>query len=123
MLKIMNKLNISDLIPILKWFDLQGIERSMKHESNQIKKFLSKILKEYRKGNKVLANSTSTDFVEILLSLDERLDDKSIMGVLTVCKYHCTILVLVRKYKLHFLCPLMLCPLFFFWAYTMFVIS
>ncbi|CAK9854903.1 unnamed protein product, partial [Sphagnum jensenii] len=83
MLKIMNKLNISDLIPILKWFDLQGIERSMKHESNQIKKFLSKILKEYRKGNKVLANSTSTDFVEILLSLDERLDDKSIMGVLT----------------------------------------
>jgi cytochrome P450 len=114
MLKIMNKLNISDLIPILKWFDLQGIERSMKHESNQIKKILSKILKEYRKGNKVLANSTSTDFVEILLSLDERLDDKSIMGVLTVCEYHCIILVLVRKYKLHFLCPLMLCPLFFF---------
>jgi hypothetical protein len=113
MLKIMNKLNISDLIPILKWFDLQGIERNMKHESNQIKKFLSKILKEYRKGNKVLANSTSTDFVEILLSLDERLDDKSIMGVLTVCEYQCTIFVLVRKYKLHFFCPLMLCLLFF----------
>jgi len=113
MLKIMNKLNISDLIPILKWFDLQGIEQSMKHESNQIKKFLSKILKQYRKGNKVLANSTSTNFVEILLSLNERLDDKSIMRLLTICEYHCTIFVLVKKYKLHFLCLLMLCPLFF----------
>jgi len=85
----------------------------MKHESNQIKFFFSKILKEYQTGNKMLANSTSTNIVEILLSLDERLDDKSIMGVLTVCEYHCTIFVLVRKYKLHFLCPLMLCPLFF----------
>jgi hypothetical protein len=113
MLKIMNKLNINDFIPILKWFDLQGTEQSMKHENNQIKIFLSKILKVYRKGNKVLANSTSTIFFKKLLNLDERLDDKSIMGILTIHEYHCTILVLVKRYKLHFLRPSIVCLLVF----------
>jgi hypothetical protein len=113
MLKIMNKLNINDFIPILKWFDLQGTEQSMKHENNQIKIFLSKILKVYRKGNKVLANSTSTIFFKKLLNLDERLDDKSIMGILTIHEYHCTILVLAKRYKLHFLRPSIVCLLVF----------
>jgi hypothetical protein len=34
------------------------------------------ILKEYKKGNKVV-NSYVKDFVEILLSLDEKLDDNN----------------------------------------------
>jgi len=76
------KFNISDLIPILKPFDVQGLERQMKHISNRATNSLSIILNEYRNGNKMVADSTVTDFVETLLNHDGKLDERSIMGVL-----------------------------------------
>jgi hypothetical protein len=51
-IKIGSKFNISDLIPILKPFDLQGIEKQLKHMRNRMEKSLSKILNEYRNKKK-----------------------------------------------------------------------
>ncbi len=88
--EIGGKFNIGDLIPILKPFDVQGIERKLKHIQNQAKNSLSIILNMYRNETKIVTNSTVTDFVETLLSYDDgKLDERSIMGVLTVRTHHC----------------------------------
>lgn len=92
MVEIFNKFNISDLIPILKPFDLQGLERRMKCIRNRLENNLSNILKEYRKGNKLVFDSTVKYFVQVLLSLDEKLDDTSIMAILVVCALYFTYL-------------------------------
>ncbi len=83
------KFNISDLIPILKPFDVQGIERQMKHIKNRAENSLSIILNEYRNKKNIVTNSNVTDFVETLLSYDGKLDERSIMGVLAVRTHHC----------------------------------
>jgi hypothetical protein len=85
------KPNISDLIPILKPFDLQGFERQLKLIRNEIESCLSNIFMEYRKGNKIVDDFTTTNFVEILLNLDEKLEDQAIMGIIAVCASHLTI--------------------------------
>jgi cytochrome P450 len=82
MVEIFNKFNISDLIPILKPFDLQGLERRMKCIRNRLENNLSNILKEYRKGNKLVFDSTVKYFIQVLLNLDKKLDDTSIMAIL-----------------------------------------
>jgi hypothetical protein len=82
--EIVGSFDIGDLMPILKPFDLQGFEKRLKPIKKQIENSLSNILKEYRKGNKIVAHSTTKDFVEILLGLDEKLDERSTMGILTV---------------------------------------
>jgi hypothetical protein len=90
MVEIFNKFNISDLIPILKPFDLQGLERRMKCIRNRLENHLSNILKEYRKGNKLVFDSTVKYFVQVLLNLDEKLNDASIMAILVVCAFYST---------------------------------
>jgi hypothetical protein len=46
-IEIGNKFNVSDFIRILKPFDMQGVERRLKHVKNRAESFLSKILNEY----------------------------------------------------------------------------
>jgi hypothetical protein len=86
--KIGSKFNISDLIPILKPFDVQGIEKQLKHMRNRMENSLSKILNEYRNKKKMVVDSIVPNFVETLLNYDEKLDERSIMGVLLVCTHH-----------------------------------
>jgi hypothetical protein len=90
MIQVLSNFNVNELIPILKPFDPQGFERRMKRVTNQAESYLLNILKEYLKGNKLVVDSITTNFVDILLSLDEKLDDKSMMGNLTVCAYYHT---------------------------------
>ncbi|KAH9571201.1 hypothetical protein CY35_02G081600 [Sphagnum magellanicum] len=80
--RLVSKPNISDVIPILKPFDLQGLERQFKLIRNEIESCLSKIFMEYQKGNKMVDDFTTTNFVEILLNLDEKLEDKAILGII-----------------------------------------
>jgi len=47
---------------------------------------LLNILKEYKKGHKLISNSTM-NFVQTLLGLDEKLDERTIMRVLLVGAY------------------------------------
>jgi hypothetical protein len=95
------KLNISDLIPILKPFDVQGIEKKMKHIKNRAKNSLSIILNEYRTKKKCVINSNVTDFVETLLNYDGKLDERSIMGVLTVRTHHYNEYIFCKMCVLH----------------------
>ncbi len=88
--EVFNKFNISDLIPILKPFDLQGLEKHMKGIRNRLENNLSNILKEYRNGNKLVFDSTGKYFVQVLLNLEEKLDDTSIMAILVVCAFYST---------------------------------
>jgi cytochrome P450 len=83
----MAEFNLGDLIPFLKPFDLQGLEKKMKHAKDKMEHHVASILKEYKKGNKVVANSNVKDFVEILLNLDEKLDDATIKSIMVVCPY------------------------------------
>jgi hypothetical protein len=85
---LFSKPNMSDLIPFLEPFDLQGLERQCKLLRNEIETCLSKIFMEYRKGNKMVDDSTTINFVEILLNLDEKLEDKAMMGIISVCASH-----------------------------------
>jgi hypothetical protein len=68
----------------------------MKRVASQAESYLLNILKEYQKGNKLVVDSITTNFVDILLSLDEKLDDKSMMGILMVCAYYHTLFVLAK---------------------------
>jgi len=81
-IEIGNKFNVSDLLPILKPFDVQGIERRLKHVRNRAEIFLSKILDEYRNKNKMAPDSIVPNFVETLLNHDGKVDERSIMGAL-----------------------------------------
>jgi hypothetical protein len=59
------KFNISDLIPILKPFDVQGIERKLNHIKNQAKNSLSIILNKYRNNYFFVIDSTMTYFLKL----------------------------------------------------------
>jgi hypothetical protein len=64
---------------------------------------VARILKEYKKGNKMVVNSNVKDFVEILLSLDEKLDDTIVKSLVMVHPYPKLFLFLQNACKFHFL--------------------
>jgi uncharacterized membrane protein YqhA len=70
----------------MKPFNLQSIEKHMKCIRNWMENMLSNILKEYKMGHKLISNST-INFVQTFLGLDEKLDERMIMGVLLVGAY------------------------------------
>jgi hypothetical protein len=55
-----------------------------------MKVVFSKKLEEYKKGNKIVVEST----INILLNLDKKLDERSKTGVLMVYVQYCTIFYL-----------------------------
>ncbi len=87
LIQLLSTFNFSDLIPLLRPFDLQGVEKQMKHAFDKMENQVASILKEYKKGNKMVVNSSIKDFVEILLSLDEKLDDATIKSLMVVRPY------------------------------------
>jgi ribosomal protein L17 len=91
---LVGEFNLSDFIPFLKPFDLQGLEKKMKPAKDKMEHYVESILKKYKEGNKMVVNSNIKDFVEILLNLDEKLDDATIKSLMVVCPCQ-TILFLV----------------------------
>jgi flavonoid 3'-monooxygenase len=45
MIQVLSNFNVNELIPILKPFDLQGLERRMKRIANQVESYHLNILK------------------------------------------------------------------------------
>ncbi len=90
---LVGEFNLSDFIPFLKPFDLQGLEKKMKPAKDKMEHYVESILKKYKEGNKMVVNSNVKDFIEILLNLDEKLDDATIKSLMVVCPYQ-TILFL-----------------------------
>eukprot|EP01018_Ginkgo_biloba_P016464 Gb_41034 [translate_table: standard] len=61
-------LNIGDYIPWLRWLDLQGYERQMKNSHRRLDAFLQRLVEEHRDIRKK-ADSTNSDFIDVLLSI------------------------------------------------------
>ncbi|KAG6541892.1 hypothetical protein Mapa_016720 [Marchantia paleacea] len=80
------KLNISDLLPSLRWLDPQGLTAEFKKLHARQRRILSRLLEDHKKvredrGHKV-QEPEMMDFVDILLSLEgeDKLSDTSIMA-------------------------------------------
>lgn len=65
--------NFGDFIPVLDWFDLQGVAKKMKKLHARFDAFLSAILTERRNGSHGIHQGYS-DFLNTLLDLKERDD-------------------------------------------------
>jgi hypothetical protein len=90
-MKIMNingVFNISDYVPFLKPFDLQGIRLECNQILSRVNRFFNKIIQEHLKEKKK-ANE-SKNFLDVMLShpgvdgVSDKLDDYTIKGVAIV---------------------------------------
>ncbi|GJW68347.1 cytochrome P450 76C1-like protein [Tanacetum coccineum] len=73
--------NISDFLPMLSWFDLQGLKREMKKQFEYLDRILDTIIKERIeetsskiKGIDVIEEDGKKDFLRICLELKDRKD-------------------------------------------------
>jgi hypothetical protein len=90
-LKIVNisgVFNISDYVPFLKPFDLQGIRLECNQILSRVDRFFNKIIQEHQK-EKMKANE-SKDFLDVMLfhpgvdGVRDKLDELTIKGVAIV---------------------------------------
>jgi hypothetical protein len=87
-MKINGAFNISDYVPFLKPFDLQGIRLESNQIVSKVDRFFNKITQEHLKEKKE-ANE-SKDFLDVMLShrgvdgVSDRLDELTIKGVAIV---------------------------------------
>lgn len=81
------RLNFADLIPALRWFDLQGIEAQWKRIRPQAERMVGKIIEEHRQKKAYtgrIDHTDTRDFVDVLLTPlgNEKLSDKAIIGTI-----------------------------------------
>jgi len=89
--KVMNLcgvFNISDYVPFLKPFDIQGLVPQFKQTSSQMDRVFDRVIQEHVKDKS--KSDESKDFLDVLLSLpgvdgvSDRLDDITIKAVFNV---------------------------------------
>jgi cytochrome P450 len=79
--------NINDFVPLLKPFDLQGLQHQMKQIRLRLDQFLDKIIQDHMKEKKL---KDSKDFLDAMLSLREidgfndKLDDNKVKAIINV---------------------------------------
>ncbi|XP_024996190.1 cytochrome P450 76C1-like [Cynara cardunculus var. scolymus] len=67
--------NISDFIPMLSWFDLQGRQREMQKQKEHLDRILDNIIRGRSNGNsRKMDEDGRKDFVQILLELKDQKD-------------------------------------------------
>ncbi len=71
---LIGSFNISDYIPCLKPFDLQGLRHHMNQVHLKVDKFLDKFIGDHRNEKRL---DNSKDFFDILLSLSETNNNSS----------------------------------------------
>uniref|UniRef100_A0A7I4CGT1 Cytochrome P450 n=1 Tax=Physcomitrium patens TaxID=3218 RepID=A0A7I4CGT1_PHYPA len=89
MVKYLSMINISDLIPSLRWLDLQGIERGLGLGEVQLRKSIMALIEQKRldkirlSSDEIESGACQRDILSKLLSLEgeDRLDDDQLMGV------------------------------------------
>ncbi|PIN00140.1 Cytochrome P450 CYP2 subfamily [Handroanthus impetiginosus] len=78
--------NWSDHFPFLGWLDLQSVRKRSRRLVEKVNDFVGKIIEEHRvkRGEKVVDNQESHDFVDVLLGLEKenRLSDLDMIAVL-----------------------------------------
>ncbi|KAI3754290.1 hypothetical protein L1987_54071 [Smallanthus sonchifolius] len=81
--KIMGQPNLSDFFPTLAWFDLQGVERSMKKELKKLDQIFSSIIEDRiestsKASQNGVGHKGKKDFLQILLDLKDQNDVRSV---------------------------------------------
>jgi hypothetical protein len=83
--------NLSDFIPFIKRFDLQGYQKRMRSTHQRMDKFMTKLLQEHiDQANRVQMKDSERDFVDVMLTLpgeekgSDRLEDRVIKAVVDV---------------------------------------
>ncbi|KAI7731246.1 hypothetical protein M8C21_007646 [Ambrosia artemisiifolia] len=75
MIHILGRVNLSDLFPILAWFDLQGVVRDMEKQRDRLDQLFDRIIEDRIESN--LKNSHDEgekDFLQILLNYKDEKD-------------------------------------------------
>ena len=91
--RVLAKINISDLLPSIRWLDLQGIEVELRDVEVQLRKSISDLIELKRlemskwSSEEIESGANERDIMSKILSLegDERLNDDQQMGVVFVC--------------------------------------
>ncbi|PWA97790.1 cytochrome P450 [Artemisia annua] len=78
--QIFNQINLSDIFPILAWFDLQGVERDMKEQLTKVDQIFASMIEDRIRYNSVngVGHEGKKDFLQALLELKDKEDGKSI---------------------------------------------
>ncbi|OVA07651.1 Cytochrome P450 [Macleaya cordata] len=80
MVELMERPNVSDLFPVLRWFDIQGIERRAKTLSGGMEWILNSVIDQHMKMDKAnQVHKESKNFIKFLLELMEQQDAKTQM--------------------------------------------
>ncbi|OVA07653.1 Cytochrome P450 [Macleaya cordata] len=78
MIEVASKPNVSDLFPVLRWFDIQGIERQSKMLLGWMERIFDSVIDQHMKMDKAnQAHKESKDFLQCLLKLVEQQDAKT----------------------------------------------
>jgi hypothetical protein len=94
--KVMVKINISDLLPSIRWLDLQGIEVELRDVEVQLRKSITDLIELKRlemsrwSSEEIENGANERDIMSKILSLEgeDRLNDDQQMGVVFVCFLH-----------------------------------
>ncbi|KAI3703409.1 hypothetical protein L1987_73461 [Smallanthus sonchifolius] len=81
--------NISDFIPMLSWFDLQGRNREMQKQKEHFYRILDRIIEERIETNStkmegVVEEEGRKDFLQIMLELKEQKDDSTSFDIVHI---------------------------------------
>lgn len=93
---VVQRINISDLFPSIRWLDLQGIEAELRDVEIQLRKSIMVLIEQKRlemsswSPLEIENGANERDIMSKLLSLEgeDRLNDDQLMGVAFVCFLH-----------------------------------
>jgi len=92
MVKLIQRINISDLLPSLRWLDIQGIEAELRDVEIQLRKSIMVLIEQKRlemsswSSSEIEDGANERDIMSKLLSLEgeEALNENQQMGVVFV---------------------------------------
>ncbi|PWA40492.1 flavonoid 3'-hydroxylase cytochrome P450 [Artemisia annua] len=82
MLELLGAPNISDFIPMLSWFDLQGRKREMQKQHERLDRILDNVIKARMEG--VLHDDGKKDFLQIMLELKDQKDGPTSLNMVQI---------------------------------------
>ncbi|PWA86669.1 flavonoid 3'-hydroxylase cytochrome P450 [Artemisia annua] len=82
MMELLGAPNISDFIPMLSWFDLQGIQREMQKQHEHLDRIFDNVIKARMEG--VLHDDGKKDFLQIMLELKDQKDGPTSLNMVQI---------------------------------------
>ncbi|PWA82523.1 flavonoid 3'-hydroxylase cytochrome P450 [Artemisia annua] len=82
MIELLGAPNISDFIPMLSWFDLQGRKREMQKQHEHLDRILDNVIKARMEG--VLHDDGKKDFLQIMLELKDQKDGPTSLNMVQI---------------------------------------